>query len=449
MPSSWVKESGADAIKLCKIVGTPPVISHCVVINEDCTWSAHVSDKAVHDQLKEQYPSTITSASLQDLVATINEYHVCPGNPDSHFVSMLVQRKGRITSNDGRITAILDNDGVIVNKQFHDKTVRASSCQKITKGSRCCDCETYRNTLRSLYSKLLKSKSMSKATNTTSHTNDRYLSTPERRKKVSKLHKEKRDLQRQVNVLKRMIDKLTQKNGVNLDDALSSDLQEVMDNSTDAILQKYPPNSFHRIFWGQHSKAIRQNDARQIRWHPAMIKWCLSLKLQSSSCYNALRSSGVIKLPSDRTLRDYTNWTKATTGLNTDVDKQLLTEAKIHSSETPSYHQYVALVFDECKVKEDLIYNKHTGELIGYSNITDINTHLRAVEQSCKGSEAPVHELATHMLTFFCAGLIFVIDVPLCSIFCKRCYWKRTVYYFLDCCTEAGTAWVQGVGWHL
>ena len=63
------------------------------------------------------------------------------------------------------------------------------------------------------------------------------------------------------------------------------------------------------------------------------IKWCLSLKLQSSSCYNALRSSGVIKLPSDRTLWDYTNWTKATTGLNTDVDKQLLTEAKIHSSD--------------------------------------------------------------------------------------------------------------------
>ena len=60
-----------------------------------------------------------------------------------------------------------------------------------------------------------------------------------------------------------------------------------------------------------------------------MIKWCLSLKLLSSSCYNALRSSGLIKLPSERTLRDYTNWTKSTTGLSVSVDQQLLSEANI------------------------------------------------------------------------------------------------------------------------
>ncbi len=31
----------------------------------------------------------------------------------------------------------------------------------------------------------------------------------------------------------------------------------------------------------------------------------------STTCYNAIRTSGLISLPSERTLRDYTHWIKA------------------------------------------------------------------------------------------------------------------------------------------
>ena len=118
-----------------------------------------------------------------------------------------------------------------------------------------------------------------------------------------------------------------------------------------------------------------------------VAKWCLRLKLRSSSCYNAIRSSGVLHLPSERTLQDYVNWAKPTTGFSTSVDNQLLSEAAIGSSQIPDHHQYVCLVFDKCKVKEDLVYNKHSGELIGYTNASDINGFLNAVDQSCKESE--------------------------------------------------------------
>ena len=50
---------------------------------------------------------------------------------------------------------------------------------------------------------------------------------------------------------------------------------------------------------------LQKKNRRQTRWHPAMIKWRLSLKYLSSSCCNALRSSNVIQLPPERTLRDY------------------------------------------------------------------------------------------------------------------------------------------------
>ena len=139
-------------------------------------------------------------------------------------------------------------------------------------------------------------------------------------------------------------------------------------------------------------------DARQMRWHPMMIKWCMNLQMLSSSCYNTLRSTGVLKLPSERTLRDYTHVIKAKSGLQSEVDEQLLKEANIE--EIPDHKKYIALIYDEVKIKEDLVYNKHSGELIGFVDITNINHHLTALEQSCIG-ETNKPQLATHMLVLW------------------------------------------------
>ena len=49
----------------------------------------------------------------------------------------------------------------------------------------------------------------------------------------------------------------------------------------------------------------------------------------SSSCYNALRTSGLITLPSERTLRDYTYWIKSEIGFSEAVDIQPIKEANI------------------------------------------------------------------------------------------------------------------------
>ena len=39
-------------------------------------------------------------------------------------------------------------------------------------------------------------------------------------------------------------------------------------------------------------------------------------------------------------------------------------------------------------VREDLIYEKHSGTLIGFSNLGEINTHLLAFENEINGSTA-------------------------------------------------------------
>ena len=77
------------------------------------------------------------------------------------------------------------------------------------------------------------------------------------------------------------------------------------------------------------------------------------------------------------------------------------------------HEKYVALVFDEVKIKEDLIYNKHSGELIGFVNITDINQHLSALERACSEEEdAHLPHLATHTLVFMVRGICSSLKFP-------------------------------------
>ena len=45
-------------------------------------------------------------------------------------------------------------------------------------------------------------------------------------------------------------------------------------------------------------------DARLMGWHPLIIKWCLYLRHLSGKAYETTRSSGCIKLLSQRTLRE-------------------------------------------------------------------------------------------------------------------------------------------------
>ena len=53
-----------------------------------------------------------------------------------------------------------------------------------------------------------------------------------------------------------------------------------------------------------------------MRWHPAMIRWCLYLHHKSSGCYKTLRATGMLQLPSERTMRYYRHSSPSTTGFS-------------------------------------------------------------------------------------------------------------------------------------
>ena len=167
------------------------------------------------------------------------------------------------------------------------------------------------------------------------------------------------------------------------------------------------PGSFRDIFWKQQKKTAGRSDTEKkgMRWHPLMIRWCLYLRHHSNKCYDTLRESGCILLPSQRTLRDYTHCVQSGAGFSTQVDQLLMQAAALASC--PEWHKLVIILLDEMHICEDLVYEKHTGKIIGYTNLGDINNHLLAFERSMESDEDDDQQsvLAKSMMAFMVRGL--------------------------------------------
>ena len=147
-----------------------------------------------------------------------------------------------------------------------------------------------------------------------------------------------------------------------------------------------------------------------MRWHPAIIRWCLYLHHKSSGSYTTLQNIGVLTLPSERTLRDYKHSSPSVTGFTKELDLELF-EA-ISRQKPQQLAKYVGLVLDEMYVKEGLYFNKHSGELIGFSDLGELNNLLADYEQQLSSTETAPRPLGKCMLMFMVRGLFTSLKFP-------------------------------------
>ena len=107
-----------------------------------------------------------------------------------------------------------------------------------------------------------------------------------------------------------------------------------------------------------------------------MIRFALHLHLRSLSAYNALKESQVINLPSERTLRYYSNIVNPNAGFAKEIFDELRHESSKYNH--PSQN-YISLMFDEMSVKDNLVYERAAGILIGF---VDVGKNMEAVMKS-------------------------------------------------------------------
>ena len=189
------------------------------------------------------------------------------------------------------------------------------------------------------------------------------------------------ELERQSNDMQAEL----KKSNIEIDHELSDDFSRILGSA-----QNITP--FMSLFW-QEQKKLFSKSSTGVRFHPMIIRFCLSLAAKSPSCYEELRNSGVLVLPSQRRLKDYRNAIKPERGFQRGVIDVL-------KEETNSYfdvQRYVILLFDEMKVTANLVLDKTTGELIGFTDLGDPDLNFAVIEK--------VDMIATHALAFLVRGV--------------------------------------------
>ena len=130
-----------------------------------------------------------------------------------------------------------------------------------------------------------------------------------------------------------------------------------------------------------------------------IIRYCLALQSKSPQAYEDIwydekTGSGFLILPSQRRLRDYKNYIKPERGFNPAIIEELKHKIKDFSD----IEKYVVLLFDEVKIQQNLVWDKHTGDLIGYVDLGDVDVNYATLTK--------VDEIATHMLVFMIRSIV-------------------------------------------
>ena len=203
---------------------------------------------------------------------------------------------------------------------------------------------------------------------------ERLVATVQKQRIVSK------ELENRLSQLEKEISK----NSISVDETLEKDILTILADAGNEVTPHM------RVFWEQQRKLLASPKFGR-RYHPHIIRFCLSIHAKSPAAYREIRDSGVLVLRSEKTLRDYRNFFKPKAGFHPENIERL----KSQISQYFGIQRYVVIAFDEMKIQSKLVFDKHSNELIGFVDLGEEELNI-----SSFGST----ELATHALVFFARG---------------------------------------------
>ncbi|XP_076091095.1 uncharacterized protein LOC143063058 [Mytilus galloprovincialis] len=427
LSTSYTLDQNSDYIQIMQLY--PPTGTASVKLNVtiDQKFAAkvfvHRIELCSDHQLWKDLPTTFDSIiNIQSLLSKLESFSVCVGNYENDLIDVIpigsaVQHAKPASTN---CHGYREGDfGAVKGTISYSSTVRNVQCALLVQGHRCYQCSQLR---RILVGRKYRQEEKQRKTQETSGPTD-YLHSKMQHSNMSKLqliekiHQQKdkiTDLQNEILRTKNQFQREMASKGVTLDFSQSLEIKDTM-ATCNAEMEKACPdeNSYQRLFWTEQMKCMNLQSTKGMRWHPMILRWCLYLRQKSSSAYDALRDSGFITLPSSRTLFDYSHYTRSDNGFLPDVIKVLKEEATkrdMYSTEDV-WKNYVGILFNEIKIKSDLVYDKHTGELIGYCNLDKVGNQIMDMERSFKDS--PSNDIAKYMLVLMVRGVATDLKFPL------------------------------------
>ena len=398
-------------------------IERHLIIHPDHTWTAAIiGQNGKNIAPLNTFPSSVTCDNVKELICMLGQPRICEGNVGYDDLGEEGDKfLGQLGQTVATICKIPDPNGTSPTNTC--KTVRHVNCSILTDSNRCGTCTIYRSALWVIQQrKNSKNQSDRKSGSdmVSSRTRNDYLSESEKADKLAQLQAERLKLKAQNNHLRAKIAELITTEGVVLDKEEEQVMEDILTNCPEIEETLGKEESPHRLLWEEQKKVFSLKDSRQMRWHPAIIRWCIAIFSKSSSAYNTLRKSPFVKLPHEATLRKYMQFTTPKTGVNPEVLNFIYNDWKLH--DLPPHQKNITLVFDEMQIKSGLVYSKSSGKLVGFTDHGSISNELENFDLRCKESmhkgdseldaDKAKPQLASQVLVLMARGICSSMRVP-------------------------------------
>ena len=383
---TWKVEELQDKEVSIKLFENPySVPKYTVLVNSGLEFSVFAYQWPIPDD-HEMYKGTnrsVRNCHMKDLLKKLESCSVCVGLPDTDEVKDVAVDPTTQEYTPGAVvrhsvpkepTAEEPNFEVFVSCRSVDCRMikEAISAEKKS----CQPCATAFNSVN----RAIRRKSKASAEPAKSKASLSACGTEKLRATVQATRLECKELQDRLKHLQTKIEK----DGIDISKSLETDLLKIMGGQN---LESTPHMKF---FWEQ--MALLQTNKMGRRYHPQVIQFALSVHGKSPSAYRELRDSGALILPSERMLRDYKNYFKPKAGINQENIECLRDKTK----QFTDLQRYVVLVKDEMKIQSNLVFDKVSGDLVGFVDLGDPMTNEAFAEEE---------SVATHALAFLVRGL--------------------------------------------
>ena len=361
--------------------------------------------------LYKDFKRTVRLVTVSDIIRNLEKLNICKGHRQDFMTGKSIRHAIPHDKNAA--------EGMEIKQPFITTDyLRAWDCKILLEEEQCDPCKL-QNDLQSQHQKRCRARELipakTKAPVSLTSAKRLKLTLQAQRLQCRKLQERVKEMEFEI-----------QKNSFEVKTELSHDLLTLISKNQQSM------SPFMKLFWEQQQQNTSRSPTGH-RYHPMIIRWYLSIASKSASAYDELRGtfkgSGVIELPSRRQLRDYSNAIKPQTGFNPEVVDIL--EKMV--SQYSQVERYVSILFDEMKIQGGLVWDKSSGELIGYINLGDPDVNYATLENQ--------ESIATHALVFMvkgiCSNLQYVLGyfatsgVSGCQLF--PIFWRAVALLEIKC----------------
>ena len=259
-----------------------------LTINDKLEWDCIVYNNHLDKNMPflVNLPSTLSDANMNSFSDFWQNVAICPGNNDcDDIIQQRLDFKQPFLNCEGtEVTAYLENENMVKLDSETFSVIRAKNCDLLVPASqiKCEKCSQIRGTLRQIRSRK-ETVECQKAsiTSDTSTSNIRYLTRKELEERYQNGRKSKLDAIKKATRLSIRIKEIVDKEGILVEKKHGCLMKEILNTSEIGFYEESP----RWLLWQQQKEQAFKSDARGMRWHPLIVRWCLSIYHTSPAAY--------------------------------------------------------------------------------------------------------------------------------------------------------------------